>query len=422
MKHAKKLILIGVPLAAFIWLAWPFYEFYAHRDALPLDPFGWQKLPAEAPVTQQLHDPAYADAAERGLEALRSNRRRLQAPALSAAVAIDGRLVWAGAAGWSDIESRTPATPDTRFRIGSTSKALTATALARLVEAATIDLDAPIDRYLDPLPNPAWASITPRQLASHMAGMPHYKENTDWIGLYKTVSLQTRFDRVTDAVGVFDDSELLYEPGTDFHYSTLGTVLLGAVMADAVDKPYRELMEDEVFRPAGMQATIVAPPTAEGTTNMAVSYKRHDNDFRPWRPVDLSHRLPGGGFASTSSDLARLGAAWLDESFIRGTTRNTFWTPQTLANGETNPQDYCLGWRVRAWEVEGYGPVRNANHGGVSRGALSWLLVFPDHDMAIAFNTNAKARSREFHHFAMPTWEDLFRAFAPTRATVESGD
>lgn len=419
MRHARRLILITIPLLALLWLAWPFYEFYAHRDALPLGPFGWRELPGKVPVTQRLHDPAHAEAAARGTEILRRHHRRLHTPALSAAVAIDGRLVWAGAVGWSDIESGTPITPATRFRIGSTSKALTATALARLVEAGDIDLDTPIERYLEPLPNPAWASITPRQLASHMAGMPHYKQNTDWIGLYQTVSLQSHFEQVTDAVNVFDGSELLFEPGTDFHYSTLGTVLLGAVMADVADTSYRDLMHEQVFRPAGMPSTTVAPSTAAGAEDMAVSYKHSEGKFRPWRPVDLSHRLPGGGFASTSSDLARLGVTWLDDRFISRATRETFWTPQQLANGETNPQDYCLGWRVREYEVEGFGVVRNANHGGVSRGALSWLLVFPDYDMAIAFNTNSRTRSGEFHDFAMPTWKDLFKAFAENRADAQ---
>ncbi|MEM6531601.1 MAG: serine hydrolase domain-containing protein [Myxococcota bacterium] len=57
----------------------------------------------------------------------------------SAAVSIKGRVVWAGAVGFADIASARPVTPDTRFRIDSTSKALTATALARLVQRGQVD-------------------------------------------------------------------------------------------------------------------------------------------------------------------------------------------------------------------------------------------------------------------------------------------
>ena len=84
-------------------------------------------------------------------------------------------------------------------------------------------------------------------------------------------------------------------------------------------------------------------------------------------------------------------------------------TPQVLADGSVNEQDYAIGWRWREYEVEGIGVARNANHGGVSRGAQSWLLVFPDYEMAIAFTTNTN--TEEFADFGM-AWRDIFEAFA----------
>ncbi|MGB0514151.1 MAG: serine hydrolase domain-containing protein, partial [Wenzhouxiangellaceae bacterium] len=342
MSIRKSLILTAaLALAMLIWLAWPFYQFYGHRNELPLGPFGWIELPDSPPQRQTLHDPAYRNQAAQAMDALRHHRKRLGLPALSAAVAVRGELVWAGTIGWQDIESSTPATPDTMFRIGSTSKALTATALARLVDAGTIELDAPIENYLNPLPNPEWTGITPRMLASHMAGLPHYRENSDWLGLYRSVSLSTRYETMADALDVFDGSDLLFEPGTEFHYSSLGTVLLGAVIGAAADRSYREVMQREVFAPTAMNATIVAPPRAEGTASMATSYLRDGASFRPWRPVDQSHRLPAGGWAATSSDLARMGIAWLDDGYISAATRQRFWTPQQLASGEINSQEYA---------------------------------------------------------------------------------
>lgn len=412
------LLVTGMLLATLVWLAWPLYQFYGHRDAVPLGPFGWVELPASAPETNTVYDAGYRLQAEHAMEALRRHRDRLRTPALSAAVAIHGELVWAGTVGWEDIESRTPASTDSMFRIGSTSKAVTATALARLVDAGKMDLDAPINTYLDPLPNDQWKTITPRMLASHMAGLPHYKENTDRIGMYRTVSLGTHYESMADALDVFDESELLFAPGTDFHYSTLGTVLLGAVMGASADTSYREVIREEVLEPVGMDSTIVAPPSADRTPDMTTSYVRDEGLFRPWRPVDQTHRLPGGGWAASSSDLARMGMAWLDASYITPATREGFWTPQELANGQTNPQDYALGFRVRDYEAEGI-RAWNANHGGVSRGALSWLLIFPEHDMVLAFNTNAKTASGEFREFGI-AWEDLFLAFARAKGSNPS--
>ncbi len=415
---AIKFTLLAI-LLALAWLVWPVYGFYAHNGKAPLPPFGWHIMDDAAPVNQELFDPAYGDAAAKVIAALDERRAAIGAPAFSAAVLIDEKIVWRGAVGWADIKSRKPATPETQFRIGSTSKALTATALARLVDAGLIDLDAPISTYLKKLPNPAWKDITPRQLASHMAGMPHYRENGDLAGLYETVALRKHYKDVRDAVEVFDESPLLFEPGTDFYYSSLGTVLLGAVMSEAAGKPYRQIIADEVLAPAGMTSTIVAPKRAGGNKNLATFYYSKDGRQREWRPVDLSHRLPGGGFASTPTDLVRMGAKQLDADYISVETRDAFWTPQKLSSGEVNEQDYALGWRWREWEIDGVGMARNANHGGVSRGSQSWLLVFPDYDMAIAFNINSK--TEEFADFGM-AYQDIFREFALVRVQqVEEG-
>ena len=377
------------------WLIWPIYQFYAHDGAAPMPPFGWTSIESPAPGVSETFDSRYAAAGDRVLEQMEAHRARIGAPSLSAAVAIDGEIVWRGAVGWDDIAKDAPATPATVFRVGSTSKAITATALARMAVRGDIDLDAPIGVYMSELPNPDWAAITPRMLASHMSGIPHYGDNEDAAGRYHTGALRKNFKDMRDAVDLFDESALLFEPGTAFEYSSLGTVLLGAVMSHAANKPYREIIREEVLEPAGMNSTIVAPKGSPG--DFATFYYVDGERYRRWRDVDLSHRLPGGGWASTPSDLVRMGSKWLDETYIAPEVREAFWTPQRLSNGEVNEQDYAIGWRWRAWEIDGVGLARNANHGGVSRGSQSWLLVFPDFQMAVAFNTNRK--TDEFRDF-----------------------
>jgi len=406
-------LLLAVVFIGLLWLLLPVYGFFAYRGGAPLPPTGWHTMSQNAPVVQELHNPIYEKNAENALQAISRHREAINVPAISAAVAIGGDVVWAGAAGWADLATEAPATPQTVFRIGSTSKALTGTALARLVDRGLMDLDRSISDYLREVPNAAWSDITARQLASHMAGLPHYGDNSDLPGLYRTIALQSHFASVTDALTVFDGSELLYEPGTKFEYSSLGTVLLGAVIGAAAGTPYRELMRREVLEPAGMSATVVAPKRSAPGTSLATFYLRRDGEFREWRAVDLSHRLPGGGYASTPADLARLGALVLDDDYLSARTRTVFWQPQKTADGTVNEQDYAIGWRWREYEVEGVGLARNANHGGVSRGSQCWLLVFPDYDMAVAVTTNTN--TEEFAEFGA-IWRDLFVAFASAGA------
>ena len=96
----------------------------------------------------------------------------------------------------------------------------------------------------------------------------------------------------------------------------------------------------------------------------------------------------------------------------RKACRRQFWTPQRLADGSVNEQNYALGWRWREWNIEGVGVVRNANHGGVSRGSQCWLLLYPDYTMSMAFCTNAK--TEEFGTFGQ-FYESLFLSFVTIR-------
>jgi CubicO group peptidase (beta-lactamase class C family) len=395
-------------LLSLLYTLWPVYGFYSHQKGFPHVPFGWQQLPEQAPQEQVIADPNYAQAGTQALQALATHRGLISAPAMTAAVAIDGKQVWAGAVGWSDIESRQAATVDTQFRIGSTSKAINATALARMMQADLINLDQPLNSVFDVVPNPEWAEITPRQLASHMAGLPHYRETKDIAGLYHFMSLRRHYDDVIDATALFDDTPLLSAPGEAFSYSSLGTVLLSAFMQQAGDMPYQQWVGQEVLQPLGMLATTMS---GQGD-NLATPYWRDEADpkrIRVYRDVDLSHRLAGGGFVSTSADLVRLGSAYFDLGFLRAEIVDQVWQPQELNNGETNKQRYAIGWRKGNYKSNGTG-TPTYHHGGVSRGGQSWLIVIPKYKIVIAVNINTKTDT--FWDFAQ-VYRDIATAFIP---------
>jgi hypothetical protein len=150
---------------------------------------------------------------------------------------------------------------------------------------------------------------------------------------------------------------------------------------------------------------------------LATLYFTDGQRFRPWRKVDLSHRLPGGGFISSPMDLVQLGNMYFDDDFLSEETKRSFWTPQLLADGSVNEQNYALGWRWREWNIEGVGVVRSANHGGVARGSQCWLLLYPDYVMSMAFCTNAK--TDEFGTFGR-FYKPFFNSFV-TRPIAISG-
>src|SRR6202023_3487115 len=93
-------------------------------------------------------------------------------PALSIALIDDQKIVWARGFGFADPQAKTPATADTVYRVGSVSKLFTDIAIMQLVERGTLDLDAPITKYLPDFKpaNPFGTAITLRQLMAHRSG------------------------------------------------------------------------------------------------------------------------------------------------------------------------------------------------------------------------------------------------------------
>src|SRR5438552_14084215 len=117
-------------------------------------------------------------------------------PGVQVAVAIDGTLVWSEGFGYADAARKRPVTRATQFRIGSVSKPLTAAAVALLYEEGKLDLDAPVQRYVPTFPDKGYP-ITTRQLAGHLAGIRHYKDQEFF--------LNRRFATVLDGLTIFQD-------------------------------------------------------------------------------------------------------------------------------------------------------------------------------------------------------------------------
>lgn len=91
----------------------------------------------------------------------------------------------------------------------------------------------------------------------------------------------------------------------------------------------------------------------------------------------------------------------MDPDFISAETRGVMWTPQVLSSGEINEQSYALGWRYcpdATWPGDDDRALPFAHHDGVSKGAMSGLVVYPDYDLSIAVNINTV--TEEFATFA----------------------
>lgn len=337
-----------------------------------------------------IHNEHQADLADQIHQAMGSLAANLQTVSITGAVAIDGEPSWAGTVGLAQVENGAPATTESRYRIGSISKSLTGTTLVRMAELGMIDLDAEIQTYLPDYPRHD-TPMTVRQLASHMAGIRHYGFDATLFPPHDFY-LDEHFDDVANAVTFFKDDDLLFSPGHGFSYSTYGYTLLSAVMQAAANKPFLTVMDELLLEPLGMQATGAEDRDGD-LTNIVSFYTAEKGLYGATPDVDVSIKYAGGGFLSTPTDMVTFASALLNDRLLSPQARETLFTPEPMFDGSPNPQGYALGWRhYETIHILGEDkPVDVVHHGGASSGAAAFLLMVPDHNIAVAFMSNGRS-------------------------------
>lgn len=254
----------------------------------------------------------------------------------SVAVSACGQIVWQAAFGWADIEQQTPVTIDTLFRAGSVAKTLTSPLLAQAEARGELDLDADIRDYLTDFPEKEHVFST-RQLAGHLAGIRHYAGDE--------FMSNVRYDTVSDGLVIFQDDPLLFEPGTQYSYSSYGWNLLSAVVEGAAGRDYLDLMQSNVFDPAGMDSTFAEG--REDTPGGQVSFYYYDQENQSIEiaaPVNNSIKWASGGFLSTPTDLLRFSQAMEDGTLVSAEAFAVL--RQSLHTADGTATDYGLGWAL----------------------------------------------------------------------------
>ena len=300
-------------------------------------------------------------------------------PGLSAALVVDGRLVWSGGYGIADLENYVPATATTAYRTASIGKTMTAVAVMQLAERGEIDLDSPVQRYCPAFPEKRWP-VTTRHLLGHTSGIRHYGGPNEESELFNTV----HYDSIVEALDIFKDDSLLFEPGTAHQYSTFGYNTLGCVVEGASGQDFLSYMREHVFDPARMESTRDDDPAAIIPRRAEGYYLAENGELRNARAVDMSSKLPAGGFITTAEDLARFAIALMDHRVVQAETLEQMLTPVQLRSGEVVGNG--LGWGLFPGE-DWYGE-REAFHGGVTPQVSGMLYLLPDRRFAIAILMN----------------------------------
>ncbi len=295
---------------------------------------------------------------------------------LSVTIMKEGEILWSEGFGYANLETGTKVDPEhSLFRIGSISKPITSTALALLVEEGKVNLEDDVRKYVEYFPEKEYP-FNVRQLASHTAGIRHYKG-----GEFLS---QARYATVREGLTLFQDDPLLFKPGERYRYSSYGYNLLSAIVEEASGETFLGFVKKRVFEPAGLRHT--SPDYADSVLIGRGGYYEFDSTTMKTinaTYVDNSYKWGGGGFLASTNDVARFGWAFHTGKVVKPETRDLFITRQTLNNGDTI--GYGLGWVGLRKDSRGrlsYG------HNGGSVGGQSILRIYPEHGLVVAIVKN----------------------------------
>ena len=245
-------------------------------------------------------------------------------------VAHEGKIVLHEAVGLREVETGSKMETDAIFKIASMTKPITATAVMMLAEEGKL---SPIDAVEAHLPEfrgqklilsrdgeqmtlrPPSRPITIRDLLTHTSGMPGS-------GPAGAANLfQTRDRTLAEAVALYSQLPLSFEPGSKWQYSNTGIATLGRIVEVVSGMPYEDFLRTRIFEPLGMKDTAVYPP-AEKRGRLAPIYESVDGKLKPgsiplvW-PAQL-YPAPEGGLCSTAADLARFYQMFLNGGELDG--------------------------------------------------------------------------------------------------------
>jgi CubicO group peptidase (beta-lactamase class C family) len=296
----------------------------------------------------------------------------------AALVVISGeRVLFIKGFGTTSVEGGASVTPDTLFRMGSTTKMFTAAALVTLADAGKIKLDAPIGNYVKSLP-PKIAALTAHQLLSQSAGIRDFAApfvTNDDAGLNRNIRS-------------WKEDVFFTEPNKVYSYSSPGYWLAGFVLEELHGKPYADALDELLFKPLGMTRSTIRPLAAM-TYPLALGHNIVDGNAQVIRPVfNNAAMYPGGSMYSSAREHSRFAVALMNEGTLEGRRALA-----PLVVSKLPAQQFPLpgdegafyGYGLLGFEMRG---VRVVSHGGVSRGYGSTIEFVPAHKFAVVVLAN----------------------------------
>ncbi|GAB95419.1 CubicO group peptidase (beta-lactamase class C family) [Kineosphaera limosa] len=300
-----------------------------------------------------------------------------------------GEVVYESCHGLANRADRSPIHPGTRFATASLSKMFTAVAVLVAASRGEVKLS---DRVIDVLPRhrrPATLrdDVTVEHLLTHTSGiadyfeedenLPGYRESAD--SLWQEVANYTVRDDYSALLPVFADLPPVCPPGTTYHYSNAGYVLLGMILTQVSGMPFAHAVTSRVLQQAGMHSSGYFA-FDEVHPDVAIGYLPPLREGGPWRSNIYSVHPVGGGDGGayvTAGDVERFLRAVHHGGVWPGVTPDDLLTPRIHVSGR-----WSQGYGVEIRDDGAFGKD------GGDAGVTAESLYRPDTDTTVVLLAN----------------------------------
>lgn len=318
--------------------------------------------------------------------------RKNKIPGIAITITKNGSTQYSKGYGYADLEKRTLVDPAiTIFRVGSVSKPIAAAGLAKMVANGQLKLSDSIHDCVSYFPKKEF-EFTLKQLGGHLAGIRNYKGNE---------FMNNKPLTIKEGVALFEDDPLLFQPGKGYSYTSYSWNLLSLAMQEVAHKPFEDIVKDEVLIPLGLSNTF--PDKQQEVVSKAVFYrKKRRNKFVEASQVNNFFKLAGGGYLSTSEDIAKLGNAYLADEFLSKQVKKEFVTSQKIDDKLTY---YGVGWQT-SYDHENRPYF---GHIGNGLGGYGIFYVYPNESVVVSIlmNCSNPNQDKKFHKIIDAVFDEL---------------
>ena len=380
-------------------------------------------LPPSLATAQQTAEPAaatttttqdYSAALATIEKAIDARRKELGIPGISLVIVKGDQIIYLKGLGEKDIDKKLPVTPDTRFAIGSASKAFTGMLAVMSADDGKLSLDDSPKKFLPYFTlrdQEAGAKITMRDLLAHRSGL----NRTD-------LAMVTGMLNREELIRVAGQAKPTAKLGEKWQYQNIMYTAAGEAVARAERSTWDKLIATRIFKPLGMNNSDTSAAAMQKARDYSIGY-----DYNPSTKVtrrlpqrEITAAAPAGAINSSARDMAQ----WLRLMLNKGTFNGKRLVSEKGFDELIRKQmniggnvDYGLGWFLREWNGH-----KVVEHGGNIDGFNSQVALMPDQKLGFVLLTNVTASS--LGTFAMNTiWKEIVGApETPDISKVPAGD